>query len=65
MVHWSICLTQVACKAIHSREPGQTNVEYALILFFVASATAVAFSIVGQQVQSALDCVNAAFVGRC
>jgi Flp pilus assembly pilin Flp len=58
-------LIEQARKAGSTREPGQTNVEYALILFLVAGATAIAFSIVGQNIQSALDCVNSAFAGRC
>jgi Flp pilus assembly pilin Flp len=65
MFYPSLCLDEGADKARHLREPGQTNVEYALILFFLAGATVMAFSMVGQRVQSALDCMNAAFAGRC
>jgi Flp pilus assembly pilin Flp len=42
-------------------EPGQTNVEYALILTLIAVATAAAFASIGQGVGVALTSVNAAF----
>jgi Flp pilus assembly pilin Flp len=54
-----------AWLAGRSREPGQTNVEYALILFVLAGVTAIGFSVVGQHVQEAVGCVTATFAGRC
>jgi Flp pilus assembly pilin Flp len=43
------------------REEGQTNVEFALILFFMAVACAAAFSFFGNKVSETLSSVNAAF----
>ena len=40
------------------RNEAQTNVEYALILFFVAIAGALALTIFGQHIVTALSSVN-------
>jgi Flp pilus assembly pilin Flp len=43
------------------REEGQSNAEFALVLFFIAIACAAAFSFFGGKVRDTLDSVNAAF----
>jgi len=48
-----------ACVKIPDREEGQTNVEYALILFLVAVAAASVLLVMGQKVAEVLSSVNA------
>jgi Flp pilus assembly pilin Flp len=43
------------------RNEGQSNAEFALVLFFVAIACAAAFSFFGGKVRDTFDSVNATF----
>jgi Flp pilus assembly pilin Flp len=51
-------LKAAAYGVMPEREEGQTNVEYALILFLVAIVAAAVLLIMGGKVQSVLSSVN-------
>jgi Flp pilus assembly pilin Flp len=57
-------LQALAHEAMCARAPGQTNVEYALVLLLVAVAVAGALNFVGGQVTSMMTGVNGTLYGR-
>lgn len=56
--------SRIAERALSARNPAQTNVEFALILFLVAAATAGALGFVGSQVQEMIRSTTAVLTGR-
>jgi hypothetical protein len=54
-------LTRAVYGIRPARSEGQSNAEFALVLFFVAIGCAAAFSFFGGKVRGPLDSVNVAF----
>jgi Flp pilus assembly pilin Flp len=51
-------ITAARARVLPEREPGQTNVEYALILFLIAVVAASVLAVMGEKIKSVLESVN-------